>query len=67
MNFGVNCRKDSKSMSQTKTTRLNALYERLKGANGISIKDLAAEFEVSAKMIQQIQDFAKVCGVKNSL
>lgn len=54
-------------MSQTKTARLNALYERLKSANGISIKDLAAEFEVSAKMIQQIQDFAKVCGVKNSL
>lgn len=54
-------------MSQTKTTRLNALYERLKGAKGISMSDLAAEFEVSAKMIQQIQDFAKICGVKNSL
>ncbi len=40
-------------MSQTKTTRLNALYERLKGANGISIKDLAIEFEVSAKTIQR--------------
>lgn len=40
-------------MSQTKTARLNALYERLKGANGISIKDLAAEFEVSAKTIQR--------------
>lgn len=40
-------------MSQTKTTRLNALYERLKGANGISMSDLAAEFEVSAKTIQR--------------
>lgn len=40
-------------MSQTKTTRLNALYERLKSANGISIKDLAKEFEVSAKTIQR--------------
>lgn len=40
-------------MSQTKTARLNALYERLKSANGISIKDLAAEFEVSAKTIQR--------------
>lgn len=36
-----------------KTTRLNALYERLKSANGISIKDLATEFEVSAKTIQR--------------
>lgn len=40
-------------MSQTKTARLNALYERLKSANGISIKDLAKEFEVSAKTIQR--------------
>ena len=40
-------------MSQTKTARLNALYERLKGANGISMSDLAAEFEVSAKTIQR--------------
>ena len=40
-------------MSQTKTARLNALYERLKSANGISMSDLAAEFEVSAKTIQR--------------
>lgn len=40
-------------MSQTKTTRLNALYKRLKGANGISMSDLATEFEVSAKTIQR--------------
>lgn len=34
-------------MSQTKTTRLNALYERLKSANGISIKDLAAAANIA--------------------
>ncbi|SQB99454.1 Uncharacterised protein [Helicobacter fennelliae] len=34
-------------MSQTKTTRLNAIYMRLKGANGISIKDLAADANIA--------------------
>ena len=36
-------------MNSPRTTRINMLYERLKRANGISISDLASEFEVSAK------------------
>lgn len=40
-------------MNSPRTTRLNALYERLKNANGISIGDLAREFEVSTKTIQR--------------
>lgn len=40
-------------MTSPRTTRLNALYERLKNANGISISDLAREFEVSTKTIQR--------------
>lgn len=49
-------------MSQTKTTRLNALYERLKSANGVSIGELAKEFEVSAKTIQRILRLCKGLG-----
>ena len=52
-------------MSQTKTARLNALYERLKSANGISMSDLAAEFEVSAKMIQRNFKALQRLGRKN--
>ena len=45
-------------MSKTKSARLNALYERLKNANGLSFEDLANEFEVSKKTIQR--DFAEL-------
>ena len=38
-------------MNAPRTTRINMLYERLKSANGISISDLASEFEVSTKTI----------------
>ena len=38
-------------MNTPRTTRINMLYERLKSANGISISDLASEFEVSTKTI----------------
>ena len=38
-------------MNSPRTTRINMLYERLKSANGISISDLASEFEVSTKTI----------------
>ena len=38
-------------MNSPRTTRINLLYERLKSANGISIGDLAREFEVSTKTI----------------
>lgn len=37
----------------TKNSRLNALYERLKRANGLSMSALAAEFGVSVKTLQR--------------
>ena len=48
-------------MTAPKATRLNALYERLKNSNGISIGDLAKEFEVSTKTIQR--DFKALQGL----
>lgn len=48
-------------MNSPRTTRINMLYERLKNANGISISDLACEFEVSTKTIardfKELQSF----------
>ena len=44
-----------------KATRLNALYERLKNSNGVSIGELAKEFEVSTKTIQR--DFKALQGL----
>ncbi len=45
-------------MNSPRTTRINLLYERLKNANGISIGDLAREFEVSTKTIAR--DFTEL-------
>ncbi len=45
-------------MNSPRATRINLLYERLKNANGISIGDLAREFEVSTKTIAR--DFAEL-------
>lgn len=38
-------------MTSPRAVRINLLYERLKSANGVSISDLAREFEVSTKTI----------------
>ncbi len=40
-------------MSRTKSTRLNALYERLKNSGGLSYEQLAFEFGVSQKTLQR--------------
>ncbi len=45
-------------MSHAKSTRINALYERLRNANGLRIIDLAREFGVSPKTIAR--DFAEL-------
>lgn len=48
-------------MSFKKSARLNQIYERLKNSSGVSMSDLAREFEVSIKTIAR--DFKALQGL----